>query len=38
LDYADSLTLRPQLDEVSKMLEGYIQGIERRTSTVWRPS
>jgi hypothetical protein len=32
------LTLRPQLDEVSKMLEGYIQGIERRTSNVWRPS
>lgn len=37
LDYADSLTLRPLLDEVSKMLEGYIQGIERRTSTLWRP-
>jgi four helix bundle protein len=38
LDYADSLTLRPRLDEVSKMLEGYIQGIERGTSIVWRPS
>jgi four helix bundle protein len=38
LDYADSLTLRPHLDEVSKMLEGYIQGIDRRTSSVCRPS
>jgi four helix bundle protein len=38
LHYADTLTLRPRLDEVSKMLEGYIQGIERGNSTVWRPS
>jgi four helix bundle protein len=38
LDYADSLTLRPRLEEVSKMLEGYIQAIERGPSTVWRPS
>ena len=38
LDYPESLTLRPRLDEVSKMLEGYIQGIERRSSAVWRPS
>jgi four helix bundle protein len=38
LHYADALILRPRLDEISKMLEGYIQGIERRNSTVWRPS
>jgi hypothetical protein len=30
LNYADTLTLRPRLDEVSKMLEAYIQAIERR--------
>jgi four helix bundle protein len=34
LHYADTLTLRPRLDEVSKMLEGYIQAIERRTATT----
>ena len=32
LNYANSLTLRPRLDEVSKMLEAYIQAIERRFS------
>ena len=38
LHYADALTLRPRLDEISKMLEGYIQAIERRNSIVWHPS
>jgi four helix bundle protein len=38
LHYADTLAFRPRLEEVSKMLEGYIQAIERRTSTLWRPS
>ena len=34
LHYADTLALRPRLDEVSKMLEGYIQAIERRTAAA----
>jgi four helix bundle protein len=31
--YGDSTTLRPQLDDVSKLLERYIQAIERDTSS-----
>ena len=38
LHYADTLSLRLRLDEVSKMLEAYIQAIEHRNSAVWRPS
>jgi four helix bundle protein len=37
LHYADALTLRPRLDEISKMLEAYVQAIERGNSTLWRP-
>jgi four helix bundle protein len=37
LDYADTLSFRPRLDEVSKMLEGYIQAIEHNNPTLWRP-
>ena len=32
LHNADALTLRPRLDEISRMLEAYIQGIERRNA------
>ena len=32
LHYADALTLRPGLDEVSRMLEAYIQATERRNT------
>jgi four helix bundle protein len=38
LRYADTVGLRPRLEEVSKMLEAYIQAIQRRSDTVWRPS
>jgi four helix bundle protein len=38
LRYADTVGLRPRLEEVSKMLEAYIQAIQRRNDTVWRPS
>ena len=38
LHYANALTLRPRLDEISKMLEGYIQAIEHKNPTLWRPS
>jgi four helix bundle protein len=34
LSDADTLALRPRLDEVSKMLEGYVQAIERRTAAA----
>ena len=32
LDHADIASLHPQLEEVSKLLEGYIRAIERRES------
>jgi four helix bundle protein len=32
LHYADALSLRPRLDEVSKMLEAYILAIEQRNA------
>jgi four helix bundle protein len=38
LDYADALTLRPRLEEVSRMLEAYIQAIERKNPAIWTPS
>jgi four helix bundle protein len=38
LQYSDALTLRPRLDEISKMLEAYVQAIERRNTDLWRPS
>jgi len=38
LQYADTVDLRPRLEEVSKMLEAYIQAIQRRNSSIWRPS
>jgi hypothetical protein len=37
LHYADTSILRPQLDEVSKMLDAYVRAIER-DSTVPRSS
>jgi four helix bundle protein len=36
--HADTVDLRPRLEEVSKMLEAYIQAIQRRNSSIWRPS
>jgi four helix bundle protein len=35
LNYADTSILRPQLDEVSKMLESYIHAIERNAGSPW---
>jgi four helix bundle protein len=32
LQYADTLSLRPRIDEVSKMLEAYIRAIEHNAS------
>jgi four helix bundle protein len=34
LHYADALSLRPRLDEVSKMLEAYIRAIEHRNAIL----
>ncbi len=33
LGYGDTTTLSPQLDDVSKLLERYIQAIERDTTS-----
>jgi four helix bundle protein len=33
LDYADTRELQAKLDEVCRLLNGYIQGIERRRSS-----
>jgi four helix bundle protein len=38
LHYADALTLRPRIDEIARMLEAYIQAIERKNPAIWTPS